>query len=168
MASKGKKQARPTGRPSSHSASLGDFICEQIADGKSLRSICAAEGMPHKATVFRWLAENERFRDQYARAREAQADALADEILDIADNGENDSYTDENGNVRTDHDVIARSKLRVDARKWIASKLKPKVYSERVFQEHSVHPLADMSASEVQAHLQTIAALRKAKEKAVA
>jgi hypothetical protein len=91
--------------------------------------------MPNKATVFRWLGLHKSFRDQYARAREAQADALADEILDIADDGLNDSYEDEDGNRRTDYDVIARSKLRVDARKWIASKLKPRVYGDKPMSE---------------------------------
>lgn len=123
------------GRPSKFTTNLADVICEKIADGKSLRAICSDDSMPSKAAVFRWLATNPEFRDQYARAREAQADALADEILDIADDGANDSYTDENGVTRTDHDVIARSRLRVDARKWIASKLKPKVYGDRVVNE---------------------------------
>lgn len=87
--------------------------------------------MPGLSTVFRWLAENELFRDNYARAREVQADVLADEILEIADEGRNDTYVDDEGRERTDYDVVARSKLRVDARKWIASKLLPKKYGER-------------------------------------
>jgi len=119
-------------RPSRYTLKLADEICERLAEGESLRRICRDEHMPNKATVFRWLGLHTSFRDQYARAREAQADALADEILDIADDGLNDSYEDDEGNRRTDHDVIARSKLRVDARKWIASKLKPKVYGDRV------------------------------------
>ena len=113
------------------------MICEGIADGRSLRSICEAEDMPSKSAVFRWLAANEAFRDQYARAREAQADALFDEILGIADDGQNDTYTDEDGNVRTNQDVIARSRLRVDARKWMAGKLRPKVYGDKIQTEHS-------------------------------
>jgi hypothetical protein len=124
------KPAPPPGRPTTYTNETADKICERLADGESLRRICSGEDMPNKATVFRWLAANEIFRDQYARAREAQAEALADEIIDIADEGLNDSYTDKDGNVRTDHDVIARSRLRVDARKWVASKLKPKVYGD--------------------------------------
>lgn len=119
-------------RPSRYTLKMADEICERLADGESLRKICLSDHMPNRATVFRWLHLHSSFRDQYARAREAQADALADEILDIADDGLNDSYEDEDGNKRTDHDVIARSRLRVDARKWIASKLKPKVYGDRI------------------------------------
>jgi hypothetical protein len=128
-----------TGRPSSFTQEIADKICEGIAEGMSLRSLCDAEDMPNKATVFRWLADEERkgFRDQYARARETQADALFDEILQIADDGANDSYKDDEGRVKVDQDVIARSRLRVDARKWMAGKLRPKVYGDKIQTEHS-------------------------------
>jgi hypothetical protein len=119
------------GRPTIFTQELADQICERLADGESLKGICAASDMPNRATVFRWLASNKDFCDTYARAREAQADVLADEILVIADDGSNDTYETEDG-TRVNQDVIARSRLRVDARKWIAAKLKPKVYSDRV------------------------------------
>lgn len=119
-------------RPSDYTQEVADLICERISQGESLRTICADDGLPNKATVFRWLAAHTEFRDQYARAREAQADALAEEILDIADDGSNDTYVDENGNSRTDHEVVARSRLRVDARKWLASKMAPKRYGDKV------------------------------------
>ena len=88
--------------------------------------------MPSAGTVCRWLADSLTFQQQYARAREAQADTLFDEILDIADDGRNDTTVDDEGNKRTDHDVIARSRLRVDARKWMAGKLRPKKYGDRL------------------------------------
>jgi hypothetical protein len=122
----------PIGRPSDFTQEIADAICERIADGESLRAICLPEDMPARSTVFRWLAAHKEFQYQYARAREEQADALFDEILQIADDGRNDSYTDDDGNVRTDHDVIARSRLRVDSRKWMAGKLRPKKYGERL------------------------------------
>lgn len=93
--------------------------------------------MPDKATVFRWMAANDEFRDQYTYAREAQADEMADQIIEIADDGLNDTYLDEEGNKRTDQDVIARSRLRVDARKWLASKMAPKKYGDKVQTELS-------------------------------
>lgn len=125
-----------TGRPSEFTQQVADAICERIADGESLRAICLDDDMPGKATVFRWLAADKAFQDQYARARETQADTLFDEILSISDDGTNDSYKDEDGNPRTDHDVIARSRLRVDARKWMAGKLRPKVYGDKIEHEH--------------------------------
>ena len=124
-------------RPSSFTQSVADLICEQIADGKSLRSICLTEEMPNKSTVFRWLADNQPFRDQYALAREAQADSLFEDSLDIADDGSRDYQPDADGNERVDHDHIARSRLRVDTRKWMAGKLRPKKYGERLDLTHA-------------------------------
>lgn len=127
------------GRPAlEFSQEVADHICEQIAEGRSLRAILREdESLPSSSTIFKWLAQNEEFAKQYARAREAQADSLFDEILTIADDGLNDTYTDEEGNVRTNQDVIARSRLRVDARKWMAGKLRPKVYGEKIQTELS-------------------------------
>ncbi len=131
---------RRVGRPSDYTQQVADEICERIADGISLRTICATDDMPAKATVFRWLAARADFRDQYARAREVQADALADELLDIADDANNDwmERKGEDGQSlgwRENGEAIQRSRLRVDTRKWIASKLKPKKYGEKL--EHS-------------------------------
>src|SRR5690606_31084702 len=115
---------------------VADQICERIACGESLRRICLDETMPALSTVFRWLYANEVFRDQYSRAREAQQEYLALEILEIADDGSNDTYIDEEGKPRVDHDVIQRSRLRVDTRKWIMSKMAPKKYGDKVDVNH--------------------------------
>lgn len=126
---------KKTGRPSTYNHKIADEICEHLAEGHSLRSFCAQEGKPNKATVMRWLREHAEFRDQYAHAREDQAEILADENLDIADDGSNDYVQRENKDGSTyeavDHDHIARSRLRIDARKWFASKVAPKKYGEK-------------------------------------
>jgi terminase small subunit-like protein len=121
------------------SQDIRDLICEQLADGKSLREICRQDGMPGRSQVFRELAaESEQaFRDQYARARESGLEAMADEILDIADDGTNDFMerrNDEDSVVgyATCGEAIQRSKLRVDARRWLLSKLAPKKYGEKL------------------------------------
>lgn len=124
------------GRPSEFTQETADAICQRLIEGESLRTICKTEGMPAASTVFRWLSERKSFQEQYARAREAQADHLAEEILQIADDGENDTY-EVDGETRTNQDVVARSRLRVDARKWLASKMAPKKYGEKVTQEHT-------------------------------
>lgn len=130
-------------RPSEFSQAVADAICEEIADGKSLRSICAADDMPARSTVFKWLADPARsdFVDQYARAREAQAEALFEDILDIADDGSND-YTVKKRPDGSEYDAfdaehVQRSKLRVDARKWMVAKLAPKKYGDKLELEHS-------------------------------
>ncbi len=81
-----------------------DKILGRIANGESLRGICRTEGMPPAPTVCRWLAEDESFRERYARAREAQADALFDDILDIADNSK-DCFCDTLGHAPRVHEV---------------------------------------------------------------
>lgn len=109
-----------------------DTICERIATGSSLRSICADKGMPSLATVFKWLNERPAFAEQYARAREEQAETLADEIVSIADEVEVSAKHDgESIKLGLDATAVARNRLRVDARKWVASKLKPKKYGDR-------------------------------------
>ena len=111
-------------------------ICEQLSEGLSLRAICAKEEMPSVGTVCRWLSEDRAFAEQYARAREAQADAIFDEILDIADDSSND-WIDTKDGERFNAEAAARSRIRIDARKWMAGKLRPKVYGEKVDVEHS-------------------------------
>lgn len=129
------------GRPSDYTPELAAKICGRIADGQSLRAICRAEDMPASSTVFVWLQLHAAFTEQYARAREAQADALADDILEISDDARNDWMEREikgGGTERVvDQEHIGRSRLRVDARKWLASKLKPKKYGEKIDHEHT-------------------------------
>jgi len=96
--------------------------------------------MPGVRTVFQWLTRHEEFAQQYAHAREAQADTLADEMLDIADDGSNDwMLRAKNGSVGWEEngEAINRSRLRLDTRKWIASKLKPKKYGDKIDHTHA-------------------------------
>ena len=85
----------------------------------------------------RWLADEakQEFRLHYAHAREAQADLLAAEILEIADDSSGDIITDKDGRTRLDREFVARARLRVDARKWLASKMAPKKYGDKI--EHT-------------------------------
>jgi len=78
--------------------------------------------------VFRWLRKYEDFSDQYARARIEMADAIFDEVLAIAD----DCSQDRDVKGQFNHEHVQRSKLRIDARKWMAGKLRPKVYGEKL------------------------------------
>ena len=128
-----KEKAKLFGRPSIYNPELAAQICEHIAQGKSLRTIAEMEGMPHQATIMAWLdGSHPDFSEQYARAREAQADKLAEETLLIADESSQDTYVDADGNVKTNTEAIQRSRLRVDTRKWLASKMAPKKYGDKV------------------------------------
>lgn len=102
-------------------------ICDRIAAGESLRSVCEDSAMPSKSTVLSWVngtvkvAANAGFPDQYERARKAQADAFADEIVHIAD---------------TEVDP-QKARVRIDARRWVAGKQRPKKYGDKVNMEHT-------------------------------
>lgn len=121
------------GRHREYTTEMGDKICEQLADGKSLRAICADDDMPNRATVFRWLADPSmsEFSDQYTRAREDQAEFYAASIIDISDESEVEAkYDGEDVRLDLSSTAVARNRLRVDARKWYASKLAPKKYGD--------------------------------------
>lgn len=88
--------------------------------------------MPSQGRVYQWLAENEEFQKQYAHAREMQADAIFDECMDIADDANNDFKVNDEGQVQIDHDAVNRARLRIDTRKWMAGKLRPKKYGDKI------------------------------------
>jgi hypothetical protein len=127
------------GRPSKFSQRIAEKICRQLALGESLVKICAGPGMVDISTVFRWLDKKEAFRDMYAHARECQAEFYAHQIIDIADETPITEQPDPDGGVtiRIDSAGIQRNKLRVDARKWVAAKLLPRKYGDRILNEHA-------------------------------
>ena len=129
------------GRPTKYNPALASKICSQIAEGYSLREICDAEEMPDKSTILRWLFEEDKkeFHDQYARAREIQAELMADELTDISDDSRNDWMLRKMGDTEEyveNREAIGRSRLRIDTRKWIAAKLLPKKYGEKLETTH--------------------------------
>ena len=110
-----------------------EFICIKIADGWTLRQI--ARDLDCSASkITDWRREDEMFAAQYARAKEAQAERFEDEIKEIADEGTNDWYVRE-GVEAPDHEHISRSKLRVDTRRWLMSKMLPKKYGDKATTE---------------------------------
>lgn len=135
--SKTVKLPAKNGRPSKYSKEVADKICMLLSTtSKGLVNICKLPQMPDVSTVYDWLANPnyKEFTDSYARAREAQADLLADEIIEIADTEKRTVSTNEGDQYSTvtESDNPARSRLMIDARKWKASKLAPKKYGDKV------------------------------------
>ena len=165
--SKSKAEEVKTGRPSSFSQHTADLICARLADGESLRSICRDDSMPHVSTVLRWVAskDHQEFREQYAHAREVGLEQMADEILEIADETAFDTIATKDG-YKADNEWIQRSKLRVDARKWILSKQLPKKYGDRTtLAGDPENPLMEpMDDTQRAAKLQAILAAAKARK----
>jgi hypothetical protein len=125
-------------RPSDYTKELAETICKRIAKGESVRSIDKDPEMPSSGTIYNWLldADKKEFLEQYESARAIQAELMFEELLDIADDGQNDYIEKQNADgesyevVNTEH--IQRSRLRVDTRKWYLSKVLPKKFGEKL------------------------------------
>jgi len=152
VATKKNTGAKPVGRPSKFTQTLADNICERIANGESLRSICSDEKYPAARTVHRWMSENEEFCQQYARACEEREAGIFDEMLEISDTpliGEKRKVTDKGEEVSIG-DNVERARLMLDARKWVLSRMNPKKYGDKVQTELSgavqieTRPLSDL------------------------
>lgn len=121
---------------------IANVICDRIAEGESLRKICTSAELPSRETVRKWLREDEGFAGQYARAREEQADYYADKIIEIADEAEDPQ----------------KARVQIDARKWVASKLKPKVYGDRIQQDVTINELDGLTGSQLDGRLAAVEA----------
>ncbi|MBA2658788.1 MAG: hypothetical protein H0U72_04360 [Nitrosospira sp.] len=127
MALPGKK----TGAPTIKTPELLEAICAGISLGRSARAMCVEAGISQRV-LWNWLANDAALMQQYLRAKELCVDAYAEEIIEISDDRSRDTYTDEKGKEVIDREVIARSQLRIDARKWYASRLAPKKYGDKL------------------------------------
>lgn len=111
-----------------------DTICNKIAvEGFSLRKCLREKGMPESHTFYKWINEDEDKLLQYARATNDRADNIFEDILHIADDVSKDTQTVNLGEVEVETlntEAIQRSRLRVDARKWMLGKMHPKKYGD--------------------------------------
>lgn len=107
-------------------------VLNDIESGASLRSALKKNAPLSSQTFTKWLDNNEQMAKRYARATEKRAEAIFEDILNIADENLKDTYIDADGIERTDHDVIQRARLRVDARKWVLAKMHPTKYGDKL------------------------------------
>lgn len=139
----GKPRRRHHG--SAYSPVIARKLCERIMRKETLNAICKSPGMPSLATVVRWLASpnHAEFREMYYYARRVQAEMYIDEIIEIADETADDWKPVYNKNGvqngwKPDNEAIQRSRVRIDSRKWLAAKLVPRLYGERVDVSHDL------------------------------
>lgn len=123
---KGINPSNPLGRPEVYSEKVGAYIIKELMSGRTLTNIVKETKVPSIATIYSWLNPlhpnyKEIFLKSYREAREVQAEIWADETKDIGDNDKNDN------NVK-----VARDRLRTDSRKWLASHLLPKKFSDKM------------------------------------
>ena len=122
-------------RPALYSKELADKVCSRIAEGLSMRSVCEPDDMPATSTLFKWIREIPEFSQQYACATEERTEAMSEDILDISDKSSGDWETRKFGGTEiqvVNNEAVQRSKLRVDTRKWLMSKMKPKKYGDKI------------------------------------
>jgi hypothetical protein len=134
-----KTKKRSIGRPSIYSKAVADAICLRLQNGESIRSICKDPGLPSRRTVLNWLNSNESFLRQYENAKIDGLESLAEEMIDIADNGTNDwmdKNDPENPGYSYNGEHVQRSRLRLDTRKWLLSKLLFKKYGDKLDVNH--------------------------------
>lgn len=131
----------------------------RIMEGETVRQICAREGMPCKSTVMNWLAADPEFRAGYAAAKALYAETLAEEIIEISDDGSADWVEGEDGKV-LDPEHVQRARLRVDSRKWLAARLSPKRYGDasmlRIGELENA-PRSDLTTTDIAVRLAAIA-----------
>jgi hypothetical protein len=107
-------------RPTSYSAERAKRICDLVAEGESLRTISEMRGMPARRTVRGWLNAHPEFEREYEVARRERTDNLVDESIEIADSVSG----------CTDPTAVQAARLRIDTRRWLASKLLPERFGD--------------------------------------
>lgn len=122
-------EPRPVGRPSDYTQDLADIICEELARGVSLRTICLSEDMPDARSVFRWLRTNKEFCQQYTRAKEESADADLETIEELGDIAIQEA---KDADPKSSNAIVNAYKIKADNLKWGMSKKKPKKYGDKL------------------------------------
>lgn len=135
---------------------VGDYVCSELKGGRSLESICKDDGMPAVATFLDWVNQDPQgLGKEYAGAREIGYALLADEIIQLSDkthewvtvqetDPDGKPLFDDKGGPRLKQvlmplnaDVIAHKRVQIDTRKWMLSKMLPKIYGDKVTTEHT-------------------------------
>lgn len=128
--------AKP-GRPSKLTPELTKEICKRLEKNPSLRKVCRDPDMPSRNTVWRWTHENKEFSDQYTRAKILGYEDMFEQCMEIADEDQYDMTEDDDGKPMVNWEHFQRTKIRLDTRKWWLSKALPKIYGDKIQQEHS-------------------------------
>ena len=112
-----------------------ESICTRIEEGEFLRRILKEEGMPSTQTFYRWLSQFEEKSKRYAYACNIRTEIIAEEMFEIADDGSNDLMTIYKGDIAYEvenKEIVNRSRLRIDTRKWLLAKMNPKKFGDKI------------------------------------
>lgn len=130
--------ANPVGAPSTYNLEIAEEICTAVATSTlGIKRLCEMnKHWPNVNTVYEWRWKHKDFGDMYVQAKRHQAELMAEEIVDISDNDAYDYVTNEDGKEIFNSEHVQRSRLRVDSRKWVACKLAPRLYGDRIINEN--------------------------------
>lgn len=117
------------GRPTIYTQELADRICEEIALGKSIRTVCLAAEMPGLSSIFKWIRENKEFSQQYAQATSERSECQHEDLLELGDEA---ISLAQSVNEKASGAVVQAVKLKADNMKWSMSKMKPKKYGDKI------------------------------------
>jgi hypothetical protein len=134
------------GRPTKYNEEIVERICHLVSTNTmGLPRLCKQNpDLPNPDTIYEWRIKYKDFSDKYAEAKRNQVEMLVDEILDIADDKSNDTTTNDEGKTVCNTEYLNRSRLRIDTRKWLAAKLAPKIYGDKLQTETTVISPAQM------------------------
>lgn len=121
-----RKEGAKKGRPSLYSEEMANKIANRLAEGKTLAEICRMNDTPALMTVLQWQREKPDFHSLIARAREAQTETWADQILQEA--------------LKADDSTVKTAQLRINTMQWMMARMYPKKFSERVLAEMAKIP----------------------------
>ena len=132
------------GRHTEYTPEIAKEFCSRLVDGTSVRTVCKDEEMPCTSTIFKWMAEQPEFSEQYAKAKMMAAEALAEEIFDIVDDEVSSPVMIDGVPLQIDGKIVMardnvgvqHAKLRADVRKWYLSKIMPKKYGDKIQNEN--------------------------------
>ena len=169
IATKQQKTPKKMGRPSKYTPELAAEICERLSDGEPLRQICRDNHMPAWTAIYAWAAIDKQLSERIAQAREQGYDAIAEDLLAIADTplmGETETSS-ANGLTITRQDMLGHRKLQIETRLKLLAKWNPKKYGDRQIlagdKDSPLEMKADLSVFETM--LQTVELGRQAKGK---
>jgi hypothetical protein len=169
IADKQQKTPKKIGRPSKYTPELAREICERLSDGEPLRQICRDDHMPAWTAIYAWAAIDKNLSERIAQAREQGYDAIAEDLLAIADTplmGETETSS-ANGLTITRQDMLGHRKLQIETRLKLLAKWNPKKYGDRQIlagdKDSPLEVKADLSVFETM--LQTVELGRQAKGK---
>lgn len=118
-------------------------ICALVSEGSTFTRALVKLGLQHPdrkyptfTQMYEWMVAGQpaarELTETFTQAKEVRAQVWSEQLSDIAEFGQNDSYLDAKGNTRTDWDVLGRSKLRIETTEKLLARHDPKRFGAKL------------------------------------